>query len=94
MPGADFSASAVGFDAAVDSGLRGLWFFNQWVRASAKNLALGGVDADVLGTPSDQGAFLRFKGGQTPMPSHRSLRSSRPIRWPIKCIRRYFSALL
>lgn len=65
VPGADFSASAVGFNAAVESGLRGLWFFNRGVRASAKNLALGGVDAEVFGTPSDQGAFLRFKGGQS-----------------------------
>lgn len=65
VPGADFSASAVGFNAAVESGLKGLWFFNRGVRASAKNLALGGVDAEVFGTPSDQGAFLRFKGGQS-----------------------------
>ncbi|MDX0424531.1 hypothetical protein GOC88_16875 [Sinorhizobium medicae] len=65
VPGADFSASAVGFNAAVESGLKGLWFFNRGVRASARNLALGGVDAEVFGTPSDQGAFLRFKGGQS-----------------------------
>ncbi len=65
VPGADFSASAVGFNAAVESGLKGLWFFNRGVRASAKNLALGGVDAEAFGTPSDQGAFLRFKGGQS-----------------------------
>ncbi|PLT95002.1 hypothetical protein [Sinorhizobium medicae] len=65
VPGADFSASAVGFNAAVESGLQGLWFFNRGVRASAKNLALGGVNAEVLGTPSDQGAFLRFKGGES-----------------------------
>ncbi|MDX0251140.1 hypothetical protein GOC31_20805 [Sinorhizobium meliloti] len=65
VPGADFAASAVGFNAAVESGLKGLWFFNRGVRASAKNLALGGADAEVFGTPSDQGAFLRFKGGQS-----------------------------
>ncbi|WP_085044339.1 hypothetical protein [Ensifer aridi] len=65
VPDADFSASAVGFNAAVDAGLKGLWFFNRGVRASAKNLALGGVDAEIFGTPSDQGAFLRFKGGQS-----------------------------
>lgn len=65
VPGADFSASAVGFNAAVASGLQGLWFFNRGVRESRKNLALGGVDAEVFGTPSDQGAFLRFKGAQS-----------------------------
>lgn len=64
VPGADFSASAVGFNAAVADGLVGLWFFNRGVRASRKNLALGGIDADVFGTPSDQGAFMRFKGAQ------------------------------
>lgn len=64
IPGADFSASAVGFDAAVVSGLKGLWFFNRGVRESRRNLALGGDDAEILGAPSDQGAFLRFKGMQ------------------------------
>lgn len=65
VPDADFSASAVGFDAAVASGLQGLWFFNRGVRESRKNLALGGADAEVFGTPSDQGSFIRFKGAQS-----------------------------
>lgn len=65
VPGADFSASAVGFNSAVQSGLKGLWFFNRGVRASRKNLALDGADAEVFGTPSDHGAFLRFKGRQS-----------------------------
>lgn len=63
VPGADFSSSAVGFNAAVPEGLKGLWFFNRGVRKSRKNLALGGLDADIFGTPADQGTFIRFKGG-------------------------------
>ncbi|HEV7436855.1 MAG TPA: hypothetical protein VGO22_18625 [Pseudorhizobium sp.] len=62
VTGADFSSSAVGFDAAVTANLVGLWFFNRGVRESRRNLAVGGVDAEVFGAPSDQGLFLRFKG--------------------------------
>lgn len=62
VPGADFSSSAVGFNAAVPSNLAGLWFFNRGTRNSRRNLALNGIDADIVGVPEDQGTFLRFKG--------------------------------
>jgi hypothetical protein len=58
----DASLLSIGFEAAVANGLLGLWFFNRGLE-SRRNLAIGGVDASVIGAPSNQGAFLRFKGG-------------------------------
>lgn len=59
----DASRLSVGFDAAVSSGLVGLWFFNRGLN-SRINLASGQADAHIVGAPVDMGTYLRFKGNE------------------------------
>jgi hypothetical protein len=63
VPGADFSKSAVAFDAAVKDGLKGLWFFNDTPERSRINLVPGSQPAVLYGSPVQGAGFNRFKGG-------------------------------
>ncbi|WP_431281674.1 hypothetical protein ACQW02_20015 [Humitalea sp. 24SJ18S-53] len=52
VPGADFSANALGFLPPVADGLQGWWYFGGTLAQSIRNLAPGGVDATATGSPA------------------------------------------
>jgi hypothetical protein len=62
VTGADFSANAVGFVPPVASGLAGWWLLGGSQSASVRNLAPGGSDAGVGGTPSYGAGYVSFDG--------------------------------